>query len=370
MNDRLYADIHVIETLPPSCVNRDDLGSPKTAFYGGVTRARVSSQAWKRAVRLEFMRKKENTGERTKHTLDLVAKEIENLDSAIENPDELAKEALKNAFASKKNKKEKETEELKLDVLVFISKEQVKALAQTAVSYKDKNKKDKGIAKEFKADCKAALKSKPSIDIALFGRMIANDDSLNYDAAAQVAHAISTHEVHNEYDYFTAVDDQQPADDSGAGHVGTTEFNSSTMYRYATVNVLELAKNLDEDVPHVVRAFMEAFVRTMPTGKQNSFANRVRPDAVYITVRRDQPVNMAGAFEKPVQAGKNGYVEGSVQRLIDYAKETYQDYYDAPSLELVVGSGMDAVGEKMPLSAMLDKLEEYLTKALVEEESR
>ena len=365
MNDRLYADIHVIETLPPSCVNRDDLGSPKTAFYGGVTRARVSSQAWKRAVRLEFMRKKENTGERTKHILDLVAKEIENLDSTIKEPKKLAEEVLEAADFSFDAKKKEDTK-----VLVFVSSAQIKALAKTAVSYKDKKKKDKGIAKEFKADCKAALKSKPSIDIALFGRMVAADPDLNFDAAAQVAHAISTHEVHNEYDYFTAVDDLQQEDSSGAGHVGTTEFNSSTMYRYATVNVLELAKNLGEDVPHVVRAFMEAFVRTMPTGKQNSFANRVRPDAVYITVRRDQPVNMAGAFEKPVQAGKNGYVEGSVQRLIDYAKETYQDYYDAPSLELVVGSGMDALGEKMPLSAMLDKLEEYLTKALVEEESR
>ena len=93
--------------------------------------------------------------------------------------------------------------------------------------------------------------------------MVADDPCLNFDATAQVAHAISTHAVENEYDYFTAVDDCAPEDNAGAGHLGTVEFNSSTLYRYATVNVEDLRK---------------------------TFANWTRPDAVYVTVRKDQPI--------------------------------------------------------------------------------
>ena len=143
-----------------------------------------------------------------------------------------------------------------------------------------------------------ALKAAPSMDMALFGRMVADDPSLNYDAAAQVAHSISTHAVQNEYDYFTAVDDCQAEDNAGAGHLGTVEYNSSTLYRYATVNVMELAGQLGAaQAAETVRAFGEAFLFSMPTGKQNTFANRTLPDAVYVTLREDQPVNLCGAFE-------------------------------------------------------------------------
>ena len=355
MNNRLFVDIHVIETLPPSCVNRDDLGSPKTAVYGGVTRARVSSQAWKRAIRLEFERMNKEVGKRTKHICDLVTAQIQLLEPTIEKPEVLAKEAIEFAGLSFDGKKKQDTK-----VLMFVSAAQAKALAQVAAAHKDEKKKDK---KDFGKECLAALSAQPALDIALFGRMVAKTASLNFDAAAQVAHAISTHEVHNEYDYFTAVDDLKPEDTAGAGHVGVTEFNSSTMYRYATVNAVELAQTLGKDVPHVIRAFTEAFVRSMPTGKQNSFANQVRPDAVYVTIRTDQPVNMAGAFEKPVQAGKNGYVDGSIQRLAAYAQETYRDYYLPPELALVVGSGMEELGERMSLSALLDTLEAHLMEA-------
>ena len=54
MENRLFVDIHAIQSLPPSNVNRDDTGSPKTAIYGGVRRSRVSSQSWKRAIRQYF----------------------------------------------------------------------------------------------------------------------------------------------------------------------------------------------------------------------------------------------------------------------------------------------------------------------------
>ena len=206
--------------------------------------------------------------------------------------------------------------------------------------------------------------SRPGVDLALFGRMVATKDSkgqpLNFDAAAQVAHAISTHAVENEYDYFTAVDDCSPEDNAGAGHLGTVEFNSSTLYRYATVNVVELRNMLGEKAPEAVKAFIEAFIRSMPTGKQNTFANWTRPDAVYVTVRRDQPVNMAGAFEKPVRAGNDGYIQRSIQALAAYAKETYADFVSAPSLALAVGSGLDELAGPCSVNEKLDALEAWL----------
>ncbi len=318
----LYIDIHVLQTVPPSCVNRDDTGSPKTARYGGVTRARVSSQAWKRAVRLMFhdLLSAEQVGVRTKKIVGMVAKEIEPAPEALK----LA-EKLLTAAGLKIKDAEKGT-----DALFLMSPGQAKALAQVDPSLKEK---------DLKNACQAALKNAPSVDMALFGRMVADDPSLNFDAACQVAHAISTHAVQNEFDYFTAVDDCAPEDNAGAGHLGTVEFNSATLYRYATVNACALEENLKADTPQAVRAFVEAFVRSMPTGKQNTFANRTLPDAVVVMLREDQPVNLCGAFEKPVAAREDegyGYVEASKKALCDYAKQV-QSYVSAPAKILKVG---------------------------------
>ena len=361
MNDRLFVDVHVIETLPPSCVNRDDLGSPKTAVYGGVTRARVSSQAWKRAIRLEFANMQEEVGQRSKHISELLCAEILRIAPEQEDAQAMA-DAILNEVKIKTEAKDHTNK-----ALFFISPAQIHALAEVAVAYKDVKKSDKKAYKEYEEKRNSAIKNNPSLDVALFGRMLADDPDLNLDAACQVAHAISTHEVHNEFDYFTAVDDCSTA--PGAAHLDTMEFNSSTMYRYATVNAMELQRHMSGETAHVVRAFVEAFVRSMPTGKQNSYANRVRPDAVYVTVRTDQPVNLAGAFEKPVFAGKNGFVEPTLKALTNYAQETYQDYFDAPALSLVVGN-LEELGEKMSLSALLDRLEAYVNEHLAGKEKK
>ena len=371
MTERLFVDIHVIETLPPSCVNRDDLGSPKTACYGGVTRARVSSQAWKRAIRMEFEAMGEEIGQRTKRLSNLLTEQIRMLAPDTQNGQELAEKLLHEVNLKVKK-------DHTLSTLFFISPAQLRALAQVIVEYgvpeepkkpSDKASDEKKAAYQeekdeyetYKAKRDAAIRENPSLDVALFGRMLAENKELNCDACAQVAHALSTHEIHNEFDYFTAVDDVAP--DSGAGYLDTMEFNSSTMYRYATVNALELQKYLGEQTPHAICAFVKAFILSMPAGKQNSYANRVRPDAVYVTVRKDQPVNMAGAFECPVQAGKDGYVEASVQRLTAYAKETL-NYCDEPALELTVGRGMESLAEPGKLPVLLDTLEKDLTARL------
>ena len=360
MKKRLYLDVHVLQTVPPSCVNRDDTGSPKTAIYGGTTRARVSSQAWKHAMREMFrdeIFEPEKLGSRTKLVIKMVADEIRAL-APDADAEKLAKEMLTSAGVKLVEKKNDSAE-----ALFFMSKAQAEALAKIAVE----NITAGGEKKDLKKECKAALKDAPSIDIALFGRMVASDADLNCDAAAQVAHSISTHTIQNEYDYFTAVDDLSPEDSTGAGHLGTVEFNSSTLYRYATVNLYELANSLKADTPAAVRGFVEAFVRSMPTGKQNTFANRTLPDAVYVTIRRDQPVNLCGAFESPVRPGENGFAAGSVKALIKYAGEVYSEYAAKPAYSYATGTAVpDEFAEKMPLDALLDRISE-ITAAILDE---
>jgi CRISPR system Cascade subunit CasC len=348
MNKRLYVDFHILQTVPPSCINRDDTGSPKTAVYGGVTRARVSSQAWKHAMRAAFAENARlDVGKRTKKAAELVKEQILVLDPEQKKADKMAKEALK--YVGIKSDDKKGT-----DALIFISSAQAKALAELVVG---------GCTKD--EEYEEALIENPSADMVLFGRMVAQKASLKYDAAAQVAHSISTHAVQNEYDYFTAVDDCQVEDNAGAGHLGTVEYNSSTLYRYATVNVIELAGQLGAaQTAETVRAFGEAFLFSMPTGKQNTFANRTLPDAVYVTLREDQPVNLCGAFERAVPRSAQGYAAPSKAALAQYAQQMYSSFAEAPAQSFTVGSGLEELAPAQTAKAMLDALEKAVRDAL------
>lgn len=351
-NERLYVDFHVVQTVPPSCVNRDDTGRPKTAFYGGANRARVSSQSWKHAMRLMFKEifESEELGYRTKHVIDLIASEIKKLDSGYDD-----ETAIKEAINAMKltDVKINEKKDNKTGALFFISAVQANNLAQLVIS----GEKDAKLYKQ-------ALKETPSVDIALFGRMVADDADLNVDAASQVAHSISTHAVQNEYDYFTAVDDCSPEDSACAGHLGTTEFNSSTLYRYATVNVAQLKKSIGVSVAEVIKGFAEAFICSMPTGKQNSYANRTYPDMVYVTIRKDQPVNLVGAFEKPV-ISNNGYVEESVKKLQEYAGKVYDNFSGKPVKSFMIGADAISDAERVNLDELLEKLYNYIKDEVV-----
>ena len=190
---RIYVDFHVLQTVPPSCVNRDDTGSPKTAIYGGVTRARVSSQAWKRAMRLKFqdILSQEDVGQRTKMVIDLVAGQVIALDP--ECTEKQAQDSAKKVLEAAGVKVKEDKNQLKTGALFFISPSQIHQLAEIAA------RQEKA---PNKTECKEALKARPSVDLALFGRMVADDPGLNFDAAAQVAHAISTHAIENEFELF------------------------------------------------------------------------------------------------------------------------------------------------------------------------
>lgn len=254
-------------------------------------------------------------------------------------------------------KSEKEKDEKRLDSLFFICHSQIEALAEVAEEAEKETVSDK----ELKNRVKEAMVKTPSKDILLFGRMVAADPSLNFDAACQVAHAISTHAVQTEFDFFTAIDDCAESGE-GAAHLDSSEFCSSTLYRYATVNTGELHKYLSaEETAETVVDFIKAFCLSMPTGKQNSFANRTLPDLIYVTVRDDQPVNLAGAFEKPVRGGDDGYVSDSVKALRDYAEHVYEEYADAPRKAYFTGINTEFSGEKKKFPAILEALKNDLS---------
>jgi CRISPR system Cascade subunit CasC len=340
---RTIIDIHVLQTVPPSNLNRDDTGSPKTARYGGVVRARVSSQAWKRATRTAFADLLDHTelGVRSKRLVELIGDEIVAQDHSLhDNAPALAKDVLTAAgikTAAPKNAKDAPEE---AGYLVFFSNRQVTGLAELAVAAAHSGEP---IAK---ADAKARADSQHSVDVALFGRMVAESTDLNVDAAAQVAHALSVHAVDNEYDYFTAVDDHKAADadeDAGAGAgaamIGTVEFNSSTLYRYATLDVDRLRDNLGDDkaTQRAVDAFTRAFVLSMPTGKQNTFANRTLPDAVLIVLRQSQPINLVGAFEEAIT--EQPRIPAAITRLARHAGEVHEAFGETPVAAWTFGPG-------------------------------
>ncbi|TQJ05832.1 CRISPR system Cascade subunit CasC [Amycolatopsis cihanbeyliensis] len=337
-------DIHIIQTVPPSNINRDDTGSPKTAVYGGTRRARVSSQAWKRSTRDAFdsMLDTSELGVRTRRVVELLADEITRQDSGLKDQaGKLAKATLEAAGIKLKAARKKDEAPDESGYLLFLSHAQVAGLAELAVSAAAAG----GTVTIDKKEAKARADQKQSVDIALFGRMVADDTELNVDAAVQVAHALSVHEASNEYDYYTAVDDHKRADseeDAGAGMIGTVEFNSATLYRYATVNVDRLRDTLgsDDAARRAVEAFARAFVTSMPSGKQNTFANRTLPDAVLVVVRDTQPISFVGAFEEALRGREqDSRIAASARRLADYGKEVQDTYDQRPVAAWCVGVG-------------------------------
>lgn len=357
---RVFLDIHVIQTLPPSNMNRDDSGSPKTALYGGVRRARVSSQAWKKAMRDYFGKNSsEELGVRTKHVAAYVAEQIQSLDETMTYDEAflLSQQALEGA-GLKLDKKDRTSK-----ALFFLGKRQAVYLAQIAI-----DNKDRITSKDVKEKLHSALGDCPEIDIALFGRMVADDPSLNEDASSQVAHAISTHAVQTEYDYYTAIDDMNPSDSAGAGMIGTIEFNSSTLYRYANVAVHELLNQLgDKDaVICAVKLFVESFTNSLPSGKMNTFANQTLPQVVMVDVRNDRPVSLVSAFENPVRAD-NGFAQNSAECLFD-EHEKSKKFVNEPVCTLFVSEFDDkdiqSGKAETNMSALLDDLGSCLNSLL------
>ncbi|GAA2433329.1 type I-E CRISPR-associated protein Cas7/Cse4/CasC [Streptomyces macrosporus] len=380
---RTILDVHVLQTVPPSNLNRDDTGSPKTAFYGGVRRARVSSQAWKRATRRSFdgLLDPAELGVRTKRVAELLADRITAARPHLGDAEALtlAAETIQAATGSKIEVPKRKAEAAKKkgedapapesSYLMFLSARQLDGLADLAVQGADDIKKYFK-TKENKARARQIADTRHSVDIALFGRMVADSADINVDAAAQVAHALSVHAVENESDYYTAVDDQNTDAEPGAGMIGTVDFNSATLYRYAAVDVDLLRRNLGkglrddepvtEPVRRAVQAFLHGFIASLPTGKINTFGNHTLPDAVIVKLRTSRPVSFVAAFEEPVTADlTGGHLKAACEKLTEYVPDLEGAYgIDGdPSWVLRVGPAtakLAGLGTEVTLTDLVD----------------
>ncbi|GAA2127267.1 type I-E CRISPR-associated protein Cas7/Cse4/CasC [Actinomadura napierensis] len=302
MPKQQYVEFHILQTVPPANLNRDDQGNPKEAFFGGVRRSRVSSQAWKRAARIEFDRHlpEADQSTRTKQIAKQLSGRLNDRTSLEPEQAQRLAGALLEPLGIKAGRKAGDTAYLlyygygQLDRIVDLVADRATDFAALSDDELAAAVKDLKIADE--------LKNGHPMGVALFGRMVADIPSLNVDAAAQVAHALSTHRVELEADYYTAVDDANELGETGAGMIGSIGFNSATLYRYAAIGVHQLVDNIGstEAALDATRQFGRAFALSMPTGHITSFAHRTRPSLVAVVVRNDQPVNLVSAFERPV----------------------------------------------------------------------
>ncbi len=360
----MFIELHIIQNFAPSNLNRDDTGNPKEAEFGGVRRARISSQAIKRAIRSEPIFAETTQVEPGVRTRLLARKITEKLIDAGKSQEDAEPVALAfaEAFSGKMDKE-------RTSVLIYLSAQELQQMAETLLAQwnevldavrqlaeldeKQRDLKKPPLPELVKAFLKQTKNRTSAPDIALFGRMLADKPELNLDAATQVAHALSTHRVNMEIDFFTAVDDLQRDEETGAGMMGVIGYNSATYYRYARIDWKQLVKNLDGDVElarRTVEGFLLAALRAIPTGKQNSFAAQNPPSFALAVTRSDgMSWNLVNAFEKPVRPARDGgYVEPSVQRLDGYWRRLVQFYGGekaTPHVLNVEGVKLDALAE-------------------------
>lgn len=292
-------EFHILQSFPVTCLNRDDVGAPKTAIVGGATRARVSSQCWKRQVRLAMQEFGVKLGVRTKKAEELFTRAC--LQAG-------ASEAQAAACGKKM------ADLLSDDTLLFISGSEAAAFAEYAreLEYDDSKIKDKELAKVAK---KALMPAVDALDIALFGRMVAKAADMNVEAAASFAHAISTHKVSNEVEFFTALDDLQ--DEPGSAHMGSLEFNAATYYRYISLDLGQLAQTMgSDDLKEAIAAFSKALFFAVPNARQTTQSGASPWEFARVMVRKGQRLQVP--FETPVKAQAGGYLQPSIDTLKGY----------------------------------------------------
>jgi CRISPR system Cascade subunit CasC len=361
----MLIEIHIIQNHGPANLNRDDLGVPKTCLFGGYTRARVSSQCLKRAIRRsnKFSSALEKDGGvRTRRLIKLIAQAAVGQGNT---PKDEHKNSIRKVFEEAgvglKEKKERvgrdkkagvgkdkkagvglkdEAEEVgpededTFDILFFLPQSAINEMGAAVA------RSDKELGKTF-ANIIGQFVKTP--DIALCGRMTEFDakgpfknlkGQFTVEAALSVSHAISTHAIVNEVDYFIAADDV-PGQDAGAAHVNEALYNSACFYKHFVIDFEQLKKNLANDIDLARKTtifFLEAAVRAIPSGKKNSFAPYNLPDGVLVEVKKSaSPISYANAFAEPVpEKSERGLIGESIARLGQYARD------------LIVGYGVEA----------------------------
>lgn len=317
-------EYHILQSFPVTCLNRDDVGAPKSAIVGGVPRARVSSQCWKRQVRLDMHDSGLTMGVRTKQLEKLVAEKCIELGASEEQAEQCGK-VIASAFVKEKKGNKNSDESAAQsdddnDTLLFWSPKEIRIIAE---EFEKKGyqadqlftKKQKDWPSEL-----ASLVGKPkkgdgmdAVDIATFGRMVAKAAEMNVEAAASFSHAISTHRVSNEVEFFTALDDRREGQESA--HMGSLEYNSATYYRYVSLDLGQLVETLgDVDLKAIIGAFTNALFTAIPSARQATMSGASYWDFARVMVRKGQRLQVP--FEKPVsKANGGGYLQESINEL-------------------------------------------------------
>lgn len=359
----MHVELHILQSFAPSCLNRDDTNTPKDCTFGGVRRARLSSQALKRAIRTSPVFRERvgpGIGVRTKLLVDEVVRVLVSAGRDADQAQLRAAAALSAAGYQVDGNKSK--------VLLFLSPGEIanyarvvdthwETLGELVAASASEEGAEKGKAKAKSKGEKGGGGPKPpkemldalkafgsstceAADIALFGRMVAENTNMNITAACQVAHALSTHEVRPEADFFTAVDDLQPREETGAGMMGTIEFNSACYYRYASVDLGQLAATLGGDAGQaskIALAFLEAAIHARPSARQATMAAHNPPSYVLVRVREHgAPCALTNAFVKPTRPGRDlDLTEASIRALEDY-EQRLDGMYGTDGVRLTV----------------------------------
>lgn len=363
-------ELHILQSFPVTCLNRDDLGAPKSAMFGGVQRARVSSQCWKRAIRelagSDDSAKDFFAGRRTRYVVQALEKAYH-----AKGADEARAKALAVVTAHAVGDLD-DPEKGNVKTLLFFSPQELDAVVDAVWALDldaklladcgggDKKKAEKApkevsklLAKPVKA---LATAVKDAADIAIFGRMVADDHTLTLEGAGLFSHALSTHAAANELDFFTAVDDLKADTEdtsAGAGHMGLIEFNSACYYRYVGIN-LGLLKDRDhlghfapEELKAVLAAFIRAAVLAVPNARKNGMFGFNPPSYVLGLRRSGQPISLVNAFEKPVSADGEGYAKVSETALKAHWAQIKQLYSLQAAEAELPPANLDALVEKL-----------------------
>lgn len=418
----MFVQIHMLQSMPPGNLNRDDTGQPKKCIFGGVTRGRISSQCLKRNIRFspEFTETfGDRTGYRTKLLPKLVAEELRAREPDV-SAEELEK--LMKALAARFSKGDKaggagsdDEDEDAAEVanqsageesalgdtpqLVFFPRSFPRAVAEEVAAFRSSQKGayalflgEKVKPKPSKQE-ESALKSAVAafvkkvanasksltVDVGLFGRMTTSDLVVNVEAACQVAHAISTHETFIESDYFTAMDDLKTG--AAAAYLGrgedTTFYNAAVYYKYLNIDTEALLRNLAETAmetaAQAARTLVLAAALANPTGKQNSFANHAVPELILVEMTRQRrPVSYANAFLQPVDAGDSGNLMAeSAKALYEYLDAVAAAFAppDVRRLRLAVGAARGEIEAPHDDVKTLEQLADAVYKEVLEKPS-
>lgn len=341
-----YIDLHALHPVPASLLNRGEDDEPKTLVFGGAMRAMVSSQSWKRAIRLPMEAELDEHAARTRNLPLRVADALREAGW----PQDLAAFAGAQIVrsATKEGLKTEEQQGGITSALLYLPRDvrsdmvqlchehrpqleetlaqQQAAAAAAAAAPKPNGRrkpKDSAVPAVLPTRTVAALIRRRTATINLFGRMLAELPDAHVDGAVQMAHAFTVHQSDPQPDYFTAVEDWSAPGEAGSAHLQTGFFTTGILYRYATVNLTELIRNLGGDHDQALRLlalFTEMFIESIPQAKKTSTAPHTLPHLVHYAVRDRRPVSYAAAFEQPVKpAPGGGYTLPAVQALSTHA---------------------------------------------------